>query len=149
MSWVVLLLIHIAFVPFNFTNLKSSSVKNKLIHVELYYFKGLCLSNKGIRAYLMYNVSLFVSFKIIQLPKKEERWKTLQRPKSPKWWSTWVSLQASATFCRMLYMFFDRMWCIFLTSAARNFFLGRVASFLSSLAGGGRGGGNVLLLLST
>ena len=31
-------------------------------------------------------------------------------------------------------MFFDRMSCIFLTSAARNFLFGRDASFLSSLA---------------
>lgn len=37
------------------------------------------------------------------------------------------------TFCLILYMFFDRMSCIFLTSPARNFLLGRDASFLSSL----------------
>lgn len=37
------------------------------------------------------------------------------------------------TFCLILYMFLVRRSCIFLTSAARNVFFGRAASFLSSL----------------
>lgn len=40
------------------------------------------------------------------------------------------------TFCLILYMFFDKMSCILLTSAARNVFLGRDTSFLSSLKQG-------------